>query len=429
MLKIKNNRVFFDEVDVVSFAKERVTPFFLFSETILRDNISLFKRSFSKSYKRMRIDYSAKTNNELGILRVIKDMGLGLEICTGHELYLAKKAGFASSTISFDGPVKKDEEIEFAIKEGIHAFYVDWEQEIYRLDRLAFNLKKKVKVVFRVNLQPRSIFLNLGEVFLKKFGMASDQILKTYLACSNLNNIKPIGLSTHLGTQLPDSEKHERAIEKLVQIAASLEKEGLGIEEINLGGGYPAPNITRTTLGSMVLLFLGVRYRKKVQSIASFGKKVSKKFFQETKKLKSNVLMAVQTGRGVVASSGIMVSQITSVKPGWIFLDVSTSCLPQSFLFAERKIINANKVGERESEKYNISGCSLNSVDIFSLKKPFACPEPGDICLVLDAGAYSISQASRFGSLPPQVLMISNGKIRQIRRREVYEDVSRPMEA
>jgi len=97
--------------------------------------------------------------------------------------------------------------------------------------------------------------------------------------------------------------------------------------------------------------------------------------------------------------------------------------------FAQREIILPEKIRERKVFKYNVAGSGLNSADNLGLDIKMPKPEVGDLVIILDAGAYSISRANRFTILnPPVYLVTKRGTIKLIRRAETYEDVIAPMQ-
>jgi len=201
------------------------------------------------------------------------------------------------------------------------------------------------------------------------------------------------------------------------------------VEEINIGGGYPSQSLIKTTLPGLVLSVAGLKYKTQATPIEEFGERVSSRFAREVKILKHKPVLVCQPGRSVVSSMGIGVSRVVSVKPNWVFLDISNNVLPVSLFFAQREVLIANKVGRKATEKFNISGSSLNSADVLATNQSLPDVVAGDICVIMDAGAYTISRASRFATLSPAVFLIrEKGKIDLIRRKETYEDVASCME-
>lgn len=418
---MKNNFVF-ERIDVCKICDEVDTPYFLFSEHKLQENYIHFKKSFSKHYSNIRIDYSAKTNFELRILKILRRLGLNISISSGQELFLAKKAGFKSSQLAFDGPSKSKDEICYGLDEGIYVFNVYSLEELFLLNKIASDKKKTVNITFRVHLRVGSKFFDMAQVYVSRFGIPIDKVLDAYKKALSLDNIKIIGISTHIGSQVTRLNLYLKSIEKLIELAIKLEKLGVNVNEINLGGGFPSRSLEKTSLRHL----FGIK-RTHIPSIEEFGDEISKKFSVLAGQLKGNPILTFQPGRSIVSDAGILVSRVTSIKGKWVFVDASNNFLPESLLFTQRRILVANKVNFHALKKYNLAGRTL-CADILALKKKLPILEVGDIIVFLDAGAYSIVRANRFTTLNPPIYLITrDGKIEMIRRKENYEDLISPM--
>jgi diaminopimelate decarboxylase len=430
MLKITSSKVTFSDIDIIRLAEKLSTPFFLFSQKTLENNYKEFYKAFSSQYKNIRIDFSVKTDNEISVLKILKNLGSHGEIVAGYELKLAQKAGFSVSDLTYDGPCKSDTDIALAIKEGIHAIYADSAGELSRISRIAKKLKKTAPVGLRINLGLKSILSGPAETAIGKFGIPLKGALLTMVEASQLPNLKIMAISTHIGSQITSVEPYLKAVEKMCGLLKDCITVGLPIEEVCLGGGFPSQSLNKVTLPGFLLSSLGIVYQTTLPSLADYGSQIGSAFsgFLRRNNM-SNVQLVFQPGRSISSSMGIMISTVRVVKDKWIFLDTSTSTLPESIFFAQRKMLVANKINQPPFQKYNVAGKGLNSSDNFAYNLPLPRMEVGDKVIILDAGAYSISRANRFTVLNPAIYMIkNNGKIIKVRREEEYGDVLRPME-
>lgn len=429
MLEEKNNEIHLDGLNINQLAKDKKTPFFLFSEEALKRGFNEIVSSLKKNYDKIRIDYSVKTNNEVEVLKVLKGVGSCAEIAAGQELFLAKKAGFKPEQIIFDGPCKSKADLRLCLDEGIHAFNMDSLQELKNLNEVAKEKGVKAKATFRVNLGIKGIMPNIAEMYISKFGVPIKQAYQAYKKALECSNIEIIGISTHIGSQLTSVKPYLIAIKKLCALAKELEKHNVEIKEINLGGGFPSQSLSKTTLQSLLLAKINIDLKQNVPSLSYYAETISKAFSEEVKELKSKPIIAFEPGRSIASPMGIMVSRIEVVKDNnWIFLDASANSIPENIFFAQREFLFADKLDKSSKERYNIAGNSLNSADIFALNKKIPPPDAGDLVIILDAGAYSISKANRFTTLNPPVYMFNkNQEIRLIRRAEKNEDLIAPM--
>lgn len=428
MLNYEHDKLCFAGHDILALADGRDTPFFLFSEEAISTNLRNFQQSFSSSYSNIRVDYSVKTNNELVVLKILKELGSCAEVGCGHELYLVGKAGYSPSQVVFDGPCKTEEDLKYALREEIHAFNSDSMEEVQRINEIAGRLGKRANVCLRINLGMKRVLRGLAETYVSKFGIPYKEVLDVYLKAMEFKNISVIGLHTHIGSQITSVKPYLNAVFKVVKLIGELESTGVRINEVNMGGGLPSQSLVKMTIPMLLLKQLGLSFKSKVPDISCYGTSISRKFANEILNLKSRPVLCFQPGRSIVSDAGILVSRIQVVKDKWIFVDASKNFLPESLFFAERDFIIANKMGLKPKKKYNIAGCSVNSADILGLGKKLPPVEIGDIVVFLDAGAYSISRANRFATLcPPAYLIKADGTLILIRRRETYEDISSPM--
>lgn len=429
MLKEKDNELYFDGLNVNQLAKDKTTPFFLFSEETLESSYNEIVNSLKKNYEKIRIDYSIKTNNEIGVLKILKNLSSCAEIAAGQELFLAEKAGFKPEQITFDGPCKSKEDLALCLNKGIHVFNMDSLQELKNLNEIAKENNIRAKATFRINLEIKGIMPNIAEMYISKFGVPINLAYEAYKKALKYNNIEIIGISTHIGTQLTSPKPYLIAVKKLCDLAKKLEKHNVDIKEINLGGGFPSQTLSKTTVQSLLLSKIGIGIKSTVPPLSHYGETISKAFSDGVKELVSEPILAFEPGRSITSPMGVMVSRINVIKDSkWVFLDASANSIPEMIFFAQRELLFADKLNEPIDKKYNIAGSSLNSADIFAINKKIPSPEVGDLVIILDAGAYSISRANRFTILNPPVYMFDkNKKIRVIRRAEKNEDLITPM--
>lgn len=430
MVKYLNDSLFFDGVDIEKFAKGRRTPFFLFSERILRDNYKNFKNYFTSHYKNTRIDYSVKTDYEKSVLKILNEEGSSAEIVASFELELLKNVGIPARKVVFDGPCKTDEEISFCLNEGIHAIYADSADELDRINGIARRMRVKAHVGLRIRLGLKTFLTDLTYRFVSKFGVGYDEALETLVRAKELANLKIIAISTHMGSQMLKPDKYLKACDMLTRLAKECREVGVNISEISLGGGFPSKTLIKVSPLNFILTNLGAIPKQNPVPLKEFGSRISRIFAENVKKYHlAKITLALQPGRAISSNIGIAVSRVWVVKKGWAFIDISTSSIPESFLFAKRRIIPVVRHTRSRAIRYSIAGKGLNSVDNFTFNEPFPEIKPGDLMVVLDAGAYSISRANRFTTLNPPIYMIEeNGNIEVVRREETYKDVLGPME-
>ncbi len=241
-LDVKNNHLHIDGVDAVELAREHGTPLFVFSERRIRHNIERLKKVQDVIDCPLKICYAAKAMSTMGILRVVKDAGIDIEVNSGGELWKALKAGFAGEQIIFNGTSKEVWEIENAINAGIFAIQVDSLYELSLILDTAIRLKKRANISLRLVPEIESgTHSGLQTALLtSKFGMMPDEAFTAFRASSDSPHLNLCGIHLHIGSQNPDPQVYTEALVKLFDAMLRIYNEtGVKLKHINLGGGFP----------------------------------------------------------------------------------------------------------------------------------------------------------------------------------------------
>lgn len=413
---------------IAKLAKELETPFFLFSEESIEKEFQKFYASFVERYPKVRIDYCVKANREVAILKILRRLGAHVEIFAGWELELVKRAGFHPSQVVYDSPHKTPAEIEQALESGIHAFYADSCVDLENIEQAARSKDRVAQVALRIDLIPWSP-TSLVNAWVKKFGVPYSEVLESFhFARRCCSHLEMVGLSTHLGSQRLSPQPFLKALEKLLPLGRQLESERFGISEISLGGGFPSPGLARYALLGMALLPLGINLTRKAKPLSTFGHQIAERFAELASRFQNPPILALQPGRSIVGEAAIAIARVAAVKRNWVFLDISANCLPESLFFAQREIFLADKANHLPKRGYNIAGRGLNTGDNLAFGVILPDPQVGDVAVIRDAGAYSLSRANRYTTLtPPAYLIHKDGTLVKIRREENIEDILAPM--
>lgn len=431
MLELNEGKVSLDGADIRTLKERYGTPFYLFSERTLERNYRELTSALAKNYPNFRIDYSVKSNNEIGVLKILHSLGSHGEIANHHELFLAQRAGFRPEQLTLDAPCKSRADIEECLKAGIYAFNLDSIEDLEDVNEAAKRLGKTAKVNVRVNIGLKKILPDMAEMYIGKFGVLKKDAARICELANAASNLELIGISTHMGSQITSVEPYLKLAEGMFDVAREVEARGLNISEICLGGGFPSQSLQKTSIPSFVLSgVFGISRVKEVPALREYGERISQKFAELAKTMERPPVLVLQPGRSVASSMGVLVSEVKYVKGQWVFIDASVSFLPESLFFAQRKILfpEGQAKDGAKAGRFKVSGGSLNSADIFSMDVRIPKPARGDLALVLDAGTYSISRAQRFAVVCPPVYMLDkDGKIKMIRRAENGEDLAAAM--
>ncbi len=412
---------FFSTVNLNTFSEQHNTPFFIFSEKIINDNIDILFNAAKESNLKIKIYYSVKTNFNRFILNIVKNNINHASVSSGLELSAALTSGFEGKDLSFDGPVYEEKDILSAINAGVELFNIDSYEQAVLLNRLAQENNRFLKISPRLNFFSGNIFYKINYLFTDRFGFSNEEIKRLLKDISSFKNLKLSGFAFHLGSQLNNVSAYLSAIKKIICL---IKKHHLkNIKHINIGGGFPAKGIRKNSFMSILFRFFGMNLKRKEINdnfISELNREISSLF----KKNNIDLEIIYQPGRYIVGDAGILVSRIFSVKEKWIFVDASVNYLPENFLGLNRRIINISKLHGKKSFKYSIAGRTLCS-DIFNINVKMPRPDRGDFIVLESAGAYSLSRANNFTTVIPDIYLIkeNSSDIELTKKEENVSDI------
>lgn len=167
------------------------SPLYIFREKEFINNYSVFLHAFQSRYPKYKLSYSYKTNYTPYVCKLVKDQGGFAEVVSDMEYQLARKLGYASDEIIYNGPYKGALSIEHFLNGGI--LNVDNLQELSKLCRVAEkHTEHRLKMGFRVNI-------DIGQDFQSRFGMGSEDLKRAFHMVKNISNLSVSGLHCHVG--------------------------------------------------------------------------------------------------------------------------------------------------------------------------------------------------------------------------------------
>jgi len=410
-LENRNGLLYIDGCNTLDLARQYDTPLYVYSENRIRENYRRAFSAFKNAYKKFRLFYAIKANNNLAILNILRQEGAGFDAACPEEIELALKAGAKPDEILYSGVYHRNEELEFALKKKVRINL----EGISQINRL-LKIGKPDFISFRINpgISGGSI---KGLIFAgpdAKFGIEEEKALEAYRIAKEAG-IKRFGMHMMTGSCVLDPEYFAAAASKLLDIAGRISKElGIEFEIIDIGGG------------------LGVTYKpgERELNVELAAKKVAEVF---KRKVKENGLgdpkLLIEPGRFIVCDAGILLTKVHSIKDAkkrFIGVDAGMNNLLRPMLYdAYHQIFVANKLNERETEKVNVVGPVCENTDQLAKDRLLPHIEEGDLLAVLNAGAYGFSMASRYNSRPMCAeVLCDNGKSEIIREREKFKDIS-----
>jgi len=391
-------------------AKRFGTPLYAYSRHTLIDHYLKLKNAF-KGVGAL-ICYSVKANSNLAMLKALVELGAGLDIVSGGELFRAQKAGCPAGKIVYASVGKTDSEIENAIKIGILFFNVESFAELENINRIARRLNKTANVAIRINPDVEAKthkYITTGKIT-NKFGIDLDSAYKILLLRGRFSNVEISGLHIHIGSQITESAPYAAAITKVVNFIERLKAKGISLEYLNIGGG------------------LGIVYDKETPQTADRFAKIILPLLKKT-----GLKIIMEPGRFIVGNAGILVTKVLYVKPTpkkkFVITDAGMNDLIRPALYdAYHQIVplRCTKCDVRSTEKVDIVGPICESGDFFAKERNITKVKEGDYIAVMSAGAYGFSMASNYNSRRRAAeVMVRGNKVSVIRKRESYEDLIR----
>ena len=406
--------------DTVELAREFGTPLYVFDEDLIVENCGMFANSLKEHYDNSLVIYASKAFNCLEMCRIINREGLGLDVVSGGELYTAHKADFPMDRVFFHGSNKTDDELELAIKLGVHRIVVDNVFELKRLNKIAKEYTTTAKIMFRIKPgidAHTHDFVKTGQID-SKFGFALEngEAFEAVKACQDLKNIELKGLHCHIGSQIFDNAPFVEAAVVMLTLYKKIKDElGIVFEDLNLGGGF---GIKYTSEDDPL------EYNKYMGDVS-----VAVHDFCDKNEMQIPRIL-IEPGRSIAGAAGTTLYKIGSIKEiknvrNYVSINGGMTDNPRYALYKSKyTAINASKADKPADYTATVAGKCCESGDLIGEDMQFAKPEEEDILAVLSTGAYNYSMASNYNRIPrPAAVMISNGKAREIIKRETYDDI------
>jgi len=412
--------------DIVTLSRKISTPFYLIFEDKIKKNYNDMMSSLSR-IDNVRIFYSIKTNYETEVLRTMKDLGAGADVSCQLDLHIAQKYGFDYRNIVIDNSYNILEGLEEAISNDIHMINIESWNEAERINLLAQGEKRIVNIGIRIDLSPihRDIIRRPFEKRQRRFGIVLDEVIDTFAEkITSLKNIRLRGLFTHLGLPYPVPNDYTASLRKLFHLAHQFKKYGVEIDELNLGGGFPNPEIEYFTKIPILFRKLLLIDRLKKQITIDFFKEISKCYLEQSKKFNLKPALSLEPGKVLVDNAAVIVGCVLSKYKNQIVTDISINDLGFHPPFKNRGFIIANKIGEKPKYKMNIVGPTCHPFDILFRDVPTPYIEIGDIIIIFNVGGYCIARSIQHTRPRRPVYFIDSlGGVTLIRREETWEDV------
>ena len=410
-------------LDAVELARTHGTPLYVFDEAELRESARRFRSALDAHYPgESSIIYASKAFSNIALFRLLVEEGVGFDVVSGGELATTQAAGVEPAAVHFHGNNKSAEELEQAVESGIGAIVVDNLHELALLDSILERLGRAQSISLRVSpgVDPHTHAHTTTGVLDSKFGLAiqTGQAEEAIARAVQSPRLDVAGLHFHLGSPIFELEPYEQAIQITMEFAAQMKaKYGFTMRMFSPGGGF-AVNYLTTDEAPVADTYISTISQSIIQGCDVHGLELP--------------AISIEPGRSMVGTAGVALYTVGATK---LLPDIRTYVsvdggmgdnIRPAIYGSEYEAVLASRMADAEEITVTIAGKYCESGDILVRDCSLPTPAAGDVLAIPVSGAYCIAMSSTYNANPrPEVVLISNGEAKTIRRRETVEDLLR----
>jgi diaminopimelate decarboxylase len=393
-------------VPLERIAQEVGTPTYVYSAAMVRDRYQRLDTAISELPH--RIHYTLKANSNAALLRVLRELGAGVDVVSGGELFRALQLGFRGEDIVFGGVGKTEHELREALIAGVSLVNAESEAEVRALDRIAREEGTVARVGLRVNpevtVDSSHRYIKTGERG-AKFGIPFDEVLGVARLAAALPNVQLLGLDMHIGSQLFRVDPYVDGVERLTGLLEAIRGEGIDtLRYLDIGGG------------------LGVSYSDEVSpDLVRFARALVARVKP------TGLTMLMEPGRFIVGNAGVLLTRVLYRKHSggrdFLVCDAGmTELIRPSHYDAYHRIESVRPNGKTMTA--DVVGPICESGDFLALGREMDAAVAGDLLAVHDVGAYGYVMASNYNTRPRGAEVLVDGeRFAVVTARETYEDL------
>lgn len=381
-----------EEVPLTAVAAMVGTPVYVYSAATLRRHVRVFEQALA--WGPHLICYAVKANSNLAILKLLGDMGAGMDVVSVGEYARAKAAGVPGERIVFSGVGKTRGEMAAALQGGIRQFNVESEPELRALSEVAAALGATAPVALRVNpdVDARTHAKIATGKAENKFGIPLDRARGVYADAAALPGLAVVGVDMHIGSQLTDLQPFRDAYTKMAGLVRVLRADGHDIRRLDMGGGLGIP-YRRDNAAPPLPIEWGAVIR---ETVGDLGCEIE-----------------VEPGRNIAGNAGVLLASVIWLKRGegrdFLILDAAMNDLIRPAMYdAHHDIVPVREAAPgAEVARVDVVGPVCETGDTFARGVDLPALDAGDLVAFRSAGAYGAVMASEYNSRPlvPEVLV------------------------
>lgn len=419
--QFKQGTLHAEDIPVEVIAESAGTPTYVYSTATLLEHLSRFQTAFAPIDP--TICFAVKSCSNLAILSLISEAGAGMDIVSGGELARILKAGCDPAQCVYAGVGKTDEEIAYALREGVGLFNCESAAEFENIAGIAAREGRLARIALRVNpdVDPITHRHTTTGIRATKFGINTEDVPAFFDRFAATDSCELCGLHVHIGSPVYTTAPYVEAIERLLGLIDTLEARGHEIKTIDIGGGFAAEYVSgeapsAAMYAEVIVPLLQGRVDRGTRVILEPGRSIS---------ANAGILLArvqyikqTSTQRFAILDAGMH----TLLRPShYDAFHFAWPCTPRNGLLPETRAKSPSLAG---LETYDLVGPICETGDYLALDRKLPPLERGDFIAIFAAGAYGMSMSSRYNSMPlPAEILVDGESFREIRRRESLGDL------
>jgi diaminopimelate decarboxylase len=403
-MEIVNGKYNASGINLEDIATEFGAPVYVYDGNKIIEQYTRLVNAFKPL--QIKVKYACKALNNSAVLQLLKKHGSGLDTVSINEVKLGLKAGFAPNDIIFTPNCVSIEEIQEAVKLGVH-INID---NISILEQFGHLYGNTVPCCIRINphiLAGGNSKISTGHID-SKFGISVYQ-LRHVVRVVKSSNIKVNGLHMHTGSDILDAGVFLQGAEILFDAA----KDFPDLSFIDFGSGFK----------------VGYKEEDITTDIEELASALANRFQEFCTEYGRDLELWFEPGKFLVSESGYFLVKVNVLKQTtatvFVGVDSGLNHLIRPMLYdSYHSIVNISNP-EGKQRIYTVVGY-ICETDTFGWDRKLSEVHEGDILCFKNAGAYGFTMSSNYNArFRPAEVLIWNGKAQLIRKRETFEDLTR----
>lgn len=400
------------------------TPLHVLDAADLRAAADELVAAFCRASPPPVVCFSYKTNPIPAALRVLHERGIGAEVVSELELWLARRVGVPAERLVVNGAGKTDALLAASVEADPLLVNVDSRSEVARLAAAAERAGRVARVGLRIAPEGARDW----------FGLDAADGLAAAAEVGRSRWLTLAGLHGHVGTNQQRARPFLAMVDRLAELAARIRAaQDVEIDLLDLGGGFGRPGSRALGLRDRAWRAVAGGDRTAPappsQTLGEVARRIGdrvERAFGERRLRRPRLVL--EPGRALSSRAQVLLLGVRDLKTDargrrYAITDGGGLGLVPIVRYEHRRLVS---LAEREAptRRVTVTGPLCTAADVLARDVRLPEPEVGDVIAVLDAGAYVIPLETTFSFPRPAVVQIDgDAEPELVRRRETFQDL------